>query len=308
MFAWFDLLALGRLKARRNLSTALQSWGRGEPTETSGLNLWGADEPDQRRVGSWKHWSWGIWRTRAQLRLFDARREEETCCEQNFKAMRMANAETKKNIRRFLSLARTWTRLVKGGIFGDWCKEGGAVWKRDVGDAKNTSLLKLGTLGDSLQSSSSLRSSAKKKWFLLQTLQPEKVSGSWGGASQVEASSGEFRVHHILFLIDHFILLAAASQEALGPRKEPAGLLPGSDDRPADVLLRDFNGLRISEFTQNFWVFSFYIADFWQTFWVIWENGSNWSNSRLKMSIFALGRLKNHNVPHLHLILQCSCH
>ena len=40
-----------------------------------------------------------------------------------------------------------------------------------------------------------------------------------------------------LFLINHFILLAAASQEALGPRKEPAGLLPGSDDRPADVLL-----------------------------------------------------------------------
>ena len=36
----------------------------------------------------------------------------------NFKAMRMANAETTKNIRRF-SLARTWTRLVKGGIFGD---------------------------------------------------------------------------------------------------------------------------------------------------------------------------------------------
>ena len=40
-----------------------------------------------------------------------------------------------------------------------------------------------------------------------------------------------------LFLIDHSILLAAASQETLGPRKEPAGLLPGSDDRPADVLL-----------------------------------------------------------------------
>ena len=58
--------------------------------------------------------------------------------------------------------------------------------------------------------------------------------------------------------------------------------------------------LRISEFTQNFWVFSFYIADFWQTFWVIWENGSNWSNLRLKLSFFALGRLKNHNVPHLH--------
>ena len=109
--------------------------------------------------------------------------------------------------------------------------------KRDVGDEKNTSLLKLGTLGDSLQSSSSLRSSAKKKWFLLQTLEPEKVSASWGGASQVEASSGEFRVHYFLFLINHFILLAAASQEALGPRKEPAGLLPGSDDRPADVLL-----------------------------------------------------------------------
>ena len=58
--------------------------------------------------------------------------------------------------------------------------------------------------------------------------------------------------------------------------------------------------LRIFEFTQYFWVFSFYIADFWQTFWVIWENGSNWSNLRLKMSFFALGRLKNHKVPHLH--------
>ena len=64
--------------------------------------------------------------------------------------------------------------------------------------------------------------------------------------------------------------------------------------------IRDSNRLRISEFTQNFWVFSFYIADFWQTFWVIWENGSNWSNLRLKMSFFALGRLKNHKVPHLH--------
>ena len=60
------------------------------------------------------------------------------------------------------------------------------------------------------------------------------------------------------------------------------------------------NRLRISEFTQNFWVFSFYIADFWQTFWVIRENGSNWSNLRLKMSFFPLGRLKNHKVPHLH--------
>ena len=66
------------------------------------------------------------------------------------------------------------------------------------------------------------------------------------------------------------------------------------------LWIRDFNRLRISEFTQNFWVFSFYIADFWQTFWVIWENGSNWSNLRLKMSVSALGRLKNHKVPHLH--------
>ena len=66
------------------------------------------------------------------------------------------------------------------------------------------------------------------------------------------------------------------------------------------VIIRATSRLRISEFTQNFWVFSFYIADFWQTFWVIWENGSNWSNLRLKMSFFALGRLKNHKVPHLH--------
>ena len=57
---------------------------------------------------------------------------------------------------------------------------------------------------------------------------------------------------------------------------------------------------------QKFWVYSEFlsfsvcIADFWQTFWVIWENGSNWSNLRLKMSVSALGRLKNHNVPHLH--------
>ena len=67
---------------------------------------------------------------------------------------------------------------------------------------------------------------------------------------------------------------------------------------------RDPSRLRNSEFTQNKLriseFFSVYIADFWQTFWVIWENGSNWSNLRLKMSFFALGRLKNHNVPHLH--------
>ena len=33
--------------------------------------------------------------------------------------------------------------------------------------------------------------------------------------------------------------------------------------------------LRISAFTQNFWVFSFYKADFWQTLSVTRENGSN---------------------------------
>ena len=54
-----------------------------------------------------------------------------------------------------------------------------------------------------------------------------------------------------------------------------------------------------SEFTQIFWVFPVYIADFWQTFWVIWENGSNWSNLRLRISVSALERLKNHNIPHL---------
>ena len=61
-----------------------------------------------------------------------------------------------------------------------------------------------------------------------------------------------------------------------------------NDDNDGDS--RDFNRLRISEF------FRFIL----QTFWVIWENGSNWSNLRLKMSFFALGRLKNHKVPHLH--------
>ena len=66
------------------------------------------------------------------------------------------------------------------------------------------------------------------------------------------------------------------------------------------TLLRASSRLRISAKTHNFWVFSFYIADFWQTFWVIWENGSSWSNLRLKMSVSALGRLKNQNVPHLH--------
>ena len=50
--------------------------------------------------------------------------------------------------------------------------------------------------------------------------------------------------------------------------------------------------LRNYEFTQNFWVFSVYIADFWQTFQVIWENWSNWSKLRLKIRVCALGRLK----------------
>ena len=70
--------------------------------------------------------------------------------------------------------------------------------------------------------------------------------------------------------------------------------------------LSRWNWVQSSQPTQNFWVYSeflsflFYIAEFWLTFWVIWENGSNWSNLRLKMSFFALGRLKNHKVPHLH--------
>ena len=78
---------------------------------------------------------------------------------------------------------------------------------------------------------------------------------------------------------------------------------PGQRLQPAQnfwVYSEFLSLLRISEFTQNFWVFSFYIADFWQTFWVIWENGSNQIKLRLKMNFVALGRLKNHNVPHLH--------
>ena len=46
--------------------------------------------------------------------------------------------------------------------------------------------------------------------------------------------------------------------------------------------------------------FSVYIADFWQTFWVFWENRSEWSNLGLNMSIPTLGRLKTHEIPHLH--------
>ena len=51
---------------------------------------------------------------------------------------------------------------------------------------------------------------------------------------------------------------------------------------------------RVSDF------FLVYIADFWQTFWVIWKNRSNWFNLRLNMSISALGRLKKHKILHLH--------
>ena len=38
-------------------------------------------------------------------------------------------------------------------------------------------------------------------------------AGSWGGLIQVQASSGEYRLHYFLFLIDHFILLTAVFQE-----------------------------------------------------------------------------------------------
>ena len=71
---------------------------------------------------------------------------------------------------------------------------------------------------------------------------------------------------------------------------------------------RDFSRLRNSEFTQNFWVFSVYIADFWQTFWVIWENRSKWSNLMLNMSIPTLGRLKPTKYHIFTIILESSCH
>ena len=66
--------------------------------------------------------------------------------------------------------------------------------------------------------------------------------------------------------------------------------------------------LRFSEFTQIFWVYSDFLSVF-----VLYcrLSDSNWSNLRLKISFFALERLKNHKVPHLQfytLILQCSCH
>ena len=70
-----------------------------------------------------------------------------------------------------------------------------------------------------------------------------------------------------------------------------------SKRHPNIFWIRASTRLRFSEFTQNFWVFS---ADFWQTFWVIWVNESDWSNLRLNMSIFTLGRLKNHKIKHLH--------
>ena len=51
-----------------------------------------------------------------------------------------------------------------------------------------------------------------------------------------------------------------------------------------------------SEFLSFFSLYSRLLADFLS----IWENGSNWSNLRLKMSFVAIGRLQNHKVPHLH--------
>ena len=48
-----------------------------------------------------------------------------------------------------------------------------------------------------------------------------------------------------------------------------------------------------SEFLSFFILYSRLLAD-------IGENGSIWSNLRLKMSFVALGRLQNHKVPHLH--------
>ena len=79
-----------------------------------------------------------------------------------------------------------------------------------------------------------------------------------------------------------------------------------SQYKSKSVIQLKVHGNQSPQPTQNLCIYSeflsflFYIADFWQTFWVIWENGSNWSNLRLKMKIFALGRLKNHKVPHLH--------
>ena len=48
------------------------------------------------------------------------------------------------------------------------------------------------------------------------------------------------------------------------------------------------------------WVFWIHITDIWQTFWVIWERGSNLSNLRLNMNISKLKRLKNNKIPHIH--------
>ena len=112
---------------------------------------------------------------------------------------------------------------------------------------------------------------------------------------------------HLTSTTSSLTFLKSQSASSLAPLQVHPGR--GETPTPSQLIYfmpyyspisRDSNRLRISEFTQNFWVFSFYIADFWQTFWVIWENGSNWSNLRLKMSFFALGRLKNHKVPHLH--------
>ena len=50
--------------------------------------------------------------------------------------------------------------------------------------------------------------------------------------------------------------------------------------------------------TQNFWVYSeflsflFYIADFWRTFWVIWENGSNQIKFEAENEIFCTWKVE----------------
>ena len=117
----------------------------------------------------------------------------------------------------------------------------------------------------------------------------------------------------------HSLLLQGDSKSQADRSKQQAASLitPAQGQRPWPgpiqvpslwLHIRAPSRLRISEFPQNCWVFSFYIADFWQTFWVIWENGSNWTNLRLKMSFLHLEGWKT-TMYHIYtLILQCSCH
>ena len=70
------------------------------------------------------------------------------------------------------------------------------------------------------------RSSAKKKWFLLQTLEPEKVSASWGGASQVEASSGEFSVHYFFISYQPFHSPCSCISRSPGSAERACGASP----------------------------------------------------------------------------------